>query len=251
MYKRILVTRPEPKGTELTTLLKAAGFEAFNYPLIKMEPLEPSFILEAIAKIHAADAVIFVSPNAVHYAWEALDESLRDKLRAMRLFAVGKSTANALLERQCQSVCYPKSSAGSEALLTLPELTALTGKKVWIMRGAKGRELIFETLTQNGNQVAYITCFTSALPHGSENLIDIWQKKPFDLVILTSSESLKNLIDLLGAERYLLDQSVITVMSPRMQTFAKGEGIQKCLMLPSANNKDILAWLKNLPLSGI
>ena len=51
-----------------------------------------------------------------------------------------------MLEKQGLTVSYPRERMSSEALLALPELKNITGKKALIVRGAGGREIIAEGL---------------------------------------------------------------------------------------------------------
>ncbi len=80
-----LVTRPEPDGSKLKTMIEAAGHEAIVEPL-----MTPELLPEAIDNLDGVSAIVATSRNGLR----ALGHSpfLRDAL-AIPLFVVGRGTA--------------------------------------------------------------------------------------------------------------------------------------------------------------
>ena len=81
-----LVTRPEPDGSKLKTMIESLGHEAIVEPL-----MEPEFLPGAIEDLNGVTALIATSRNGLRAL--ALSPHLRDAL-GIPLFAVGRGTAD-------------------------------------------------------------------------------------------------------------------------------------------------------------
>ena len=93
----------------------------------------------------------------------------------------------------------PSAHADSEALLALPELGDVAGKRVVIFRGDGGRELLGDTLARRGALVEYAECYRRARPRAdSAPLLAAWARGGVHAVTVSSSEGLTNLFDMLG-----------------------------------------------------
>jgi uncharacterized protein HemX len=101
-----------------------------------------------------------------------------------------------------QDVLAPQQGADSEALLALPELQDVAGKRILIVRGEGGRELLADTLRARGAQAEYFECYRRVLPRAdTAPLISAWDRGEVDAVTLSSSQALDHLVALLGAAR--------------------------------------------------
>jgi uncharacterized protein HemX/uroporphyrinogen-III synthase len=188
----ILVTRPAGQAEHLASLVEAAGARAVRFPAIEIEPLAGG----EVPALERFDLVVFVSPTAVQCALE------RVKDRAFRAAAVGGGTKRELEARGVQDVLAPQAGADSESLLELPELAAPAGRRILIVRGEGGRELLAETLRARGAQVEYFECYRRVLPRAdSAPLAAAWDRGEIDAATVYSVQALENLLALLGAAR--------------------------------------------------
>jgi uroporphyrinogen III methyltransferase/synthase len=112
--RRVLVPRVRRRPSEIVRLLKAAGAEAAEVPVLRSEPLPPPEDL--LERLHAPDWLVFTSPEALDALLGQLAELGRDvrALGGARLAAVGRASA-AHLARHGLRVDYAPESAGDFA----------------------------------------------------------------------------------------------------------------------------------------
>lgn len=189
--RAILVTRPVHQADALARAIRAAGGEAVLFPALAIEAAP---VAQSAPGVAAADAVIFVSPNAARFGLAALG----GLPPAARIFAVGPGTARALAGAGVANVVVPDGQ-DSEALLALPELAEVAGRRVVIVRGVGGRPLIADTLAARGAQVGYLECYRRVRPQADATaLLARWRTGGIDAVTVASAETLANLAAMLG-----------------------------------------------------
>ena len=172
--------------------MSSAGGRLFLFPAIEIERLPE----RPLPRLEEFDLAVFVSPTAVECAFE------RIKHAGVPVAAVGAGTRRALQALGAHQVLAPESGADSEALLALPELHEVAGKRILIVRGEGGRELLADTLTARGARTEYLECYRRTLPHAdTAPLIAAWDRGEIDAVTVSSTASFDNLITLLGVPR--------------------------------------------------
>ena len=205
----VLVTRPADQSAALTGTLEAAGYTVESLPALTIVPLDAATIGAAFDRDPTPDFAIFVSTNAVQHGFDAL--SLDPATRAV---AIGRATAEALRDKGATEV-IENPGVRSEDLLTVDALSGdLSGRRVLIVRGDDGREVLRETLTDRGADVTVIDAYRRELPDLPQADVDRAQAGLDDgryaAVIVMSLASHTNLETLLGAERL----AAATVVTP-------------------------------------
>ena len=115
----------------------------------------------------------------------------------MRAAAVGAGTRRELEARGIGAVLAPEAAADSEALLALPQLARMEGKRVVIFRGEGGRALLGTALTARGARVEYAECYRRTRPAADAGaLLSSWRE--VHAVTVSSAEGLENLFAMLG-----------------------------------------------------
>ena len=198
---RVLVTRPRGQSAGLVALIEGRGGTAIPFPVIDILPVhEPRGARLALESLDDFHRVIFVSPNAVEHGLALMDDEKPRQARAV-FMAVGASTAAALERAGVGAVMRPADSAGSEALLALPELQgdALVGSRILIVRGEGGRELLGDTLSKRGARVQYAEVYRRACPAPDDgSLAERGRQGGIDTIVITSVQGLENLFEMLG-----------------------------------------------------
>lgn len=197
--KIILVTRPAEQAAGLSRMIRDAGGVPVVFPAIEIrEPSQADRLAEVLDRLNEFDLAIFVSPTAVARAFEYLDPD-QNWPRGLGVAAVGQGSAWALKVSGINKVIAPSGQSDSEALLALPELQNVAGKRIVIFRGEGGRELMAQTLARRGASVEYAECYRRARPDADITpLLRQQERQPFSAIILTSREGLANLRDMLG-----------------------------------------------------
>ncbi|MGB5062793.1 MAG: uroporphyrinogen-III synthase, partial [Candidatus Competibacter sp.] len=143
----------------------------------------------------------------------------------------------------------PAGDFSSEGLLALPQLRAVTGRRIAIVCGEDGRELLVETLTARGARVDRAEVYRRERPAvGSiETLLARWKYGEIGAVTITSGENLRNLFDMLGVagQDYLCDTPLI-VVSTRIRQIAAEYGCRHLLLARDAGDDAIVAALLDL-----
>jgi uroporphyrinogen-III synthase len=197
--RHVVVTRPAGQATHFAAALTGQGAIPVLFPVLEIRDIEDvAPVLDAAIRLDSFDLAVFVSPNAIEKAL-ALILSRRPWPARLRVAALGKSSERELARHGIHDVISPPLRFDSEALLGLPELTDVEGKRVIIFRGDGGRELLGDTLKARGAAIEYVTCYRRAKPQlDPAPLLKLWEVGKLDAVTLTSSEGLRNFHEMIG-----------------------------------------------------
>ena len=207
----VLVTRPAGQAVELVSAIEAAGGRSVMFPVIEIVPRSPQEIEASLASMKDPDIVIFISRNAVEHglAWSG-DGAIA---------AVGPATAAAVEAAARVVDLRPAVGFDSESLLEEPELKDVRGKKIRIIRGNGGRELLATTLRERGASVDYLEVYSRQAPeYAAAETAAIAQQLEggeIDAIVVMSVESLRNLLALLpqSCHRVLAETPLVTPAS--------------------------------------
>lgn len=153
----IVTTRPAAQAQGLKCALEALGAEVINFPVIAIEAASPERLQTLDLGVYAL--AFFVSPNAVEHAFRIRARAAWPE--TLRVATVGPASAQALTAHGWREVICPTADFDSESVLALPEFSAdqVAGRKVLVVRGEGGRELLADTLRERGAQVDQISVY--------------------------------------------------------------------------------------------
>jgi uroporphyrinogen-III synthase len=244
---RVVVTRPRAQAEALAARIAALGGRPWIFPLLEiLPPADPAPLAAAAARLEHFDFAVFVSPNAVQHALPVLCAG-RAWPVGVQVVAVGPATVQALAAAGVGPCLAPSGRFDSESLLALPELAParVAGKKVLILRGNGGRELLGDTLAARGAQVLRIACYQRRGPDagGRAAFLAGLVEGCFDALLLSSSEALAHLLaGVPEAERPRLLQLPIFVPHARIAQLAGQAGFSRVMCTAPADD-GVLAGL--------
>lgn len=248
----VLVTRPEDQAENLCRLIETLGGKVLRFPVLEIVDLDDiSDLLQIIDKLDECDIAVFISPNAVKKAANLI-QSRRQWPTSVKIAAVGKASAKALDSLGLIADIFPPTRFNSEALLEMPEMQAVNGKKIIIFRGEGGRETLAETLKMRGAIVEYAECYRRVKPKTDvSQLLRHWARGEIDIVVTTSNEGLHNLYDMVGQlGRQWLIKSPLVVLSERAEELARNLGFKnQIIVAPQASDEAIINAITNWRLS--
>ncbi|PHM36344.1 uroporphyrinogen-III synthase [Xenorhabdus innexi] len=254
----ILITRPAPAGEELVNRLKAIGKMAFSAPLISIHPgADLPLLSHKLQRLSAGDFVFLLSKNAVHYACEQLRQDSLSWSDGLSYYGIGKSTSLFFRQKTGKNILWSEQGETSEDLLQLPTLQHVENKKILLLRGNGGREVIASTLRARGGEVDYCECYArQPVKYHSTEFSHHWQQCGIKTIVITSGEMLRLLYNLVieddsadatdassKSKAWLLNCRLI-VVSERLASIARTLGWQAIKVAKSADNDALMQALE-------
>lgn len=240
----ILVTRPAHQATYLAELIRQAGGTPVLFPaleIVDLPDLQPLYAI--IDRLDEFDVAIFISPNAVNKALNLI-RGRRALPPALQIAAIGKGSRVVLERLGVREVIAPTQRFDSEGLLAMPQLQALSGKRVVIFRGDGGREVLGDELVRRGAHIEYAECYRRQKPQAdSGKLLYLWARGELNAVTVTSIDTLRNLFDLVGKlGQQWLKKTPLLVPHARIAETARSMGLEQ-VITTEAGDEGLMAGL--------
>jgi uroporphyrinogen-III synthase len=254
MPDAVVITRPRQQAEPLARAVAALGRTPLILPLLDISPLADDAPLRAaLGRLHDYALVAFVSPNAVDAAFA----HIKDWPAAVALAVVGDGSRAALArhgiagDRYRVYVPVDPARSDSEHLLQALDLAALAGRKVLVVRGETGREVLPDALRAAGVDVETVAAYRRAVPGLTPDLaasLRALLAGPNDWII-TSSEALRGLAGLVaqlddGASVANLQRQHLIVPHARIAETASALGFT-VVTLTGSGDERLLAALQS------
>lgn len=249
--RAVVITRPRAQAGALAQAVAGIGRRPVVLPLLEIAPLaDQSALQAALAALADYALVAFVSPNAVDAAFA----HLAAWPAGVAIGVVGEGSRAALARHGVTSEnavihCPPDpANADSEHLLASLDLAQFNGRRVLIVRGESGRELMADSLRAAGARVDTVAAYRRSLPVLDDQLscqLSALLAEPNDWII-TSSEALRGLaalvqeLDPLDGLKRLQAQHLV-VPHARIEETARLLGCQRITLTGSGDARLIAA----------
>ncbi|MGI9288188.1 MAG: uroporphyrinogen-III synthase [Pseudomonadales bacterium] len=238
---RLLLTRPAGQSADWRRDLQALGATLSHVPVLLIEsiPMDEETVA-AINNLQQYDIGIFVSTNAVRYAYAGIVEQQKPIPNGLQCYAVGDKTTNAALKAGFNVLAT--GAVDSDSLLSLSELQQLQGKRVLVFRGQGGRELITQTVRARGAEVTHAELYRRGYPHEKESELGrVLTKWRPHIVCVTSVAGVHNLIRMAHAADVLeqLQATPLLVPGDRVAAAAQANAFAKVLTARSMRFTDV------------
>lgn len=215
----IVVTRPREQAASLMQRLSALAVRPILFPCLEIKPIQPNGLLEqTIAAWSTFDTILFISPNAA----KLVAPHVSHLSSQPQIAAVGTGTAAALAQYGMSVTIMPEQSFTTEGLLALTAFQHIEGKRIAIMKGEGGRELLVNTLRQRKAEVIEVPVYQRCCPRiDPAPLLQQLQRGAVHIILVTSGEALHNFNKLLGeAGRVYWQSTPLLVSSERLAQLA-------------------------------
>jgi len=245
---RILVTRPAHQAGGLVAAIERHGGEALAFPTIEIRPPADNSVWERVAdRLEGFDWLLFASTNAVDGFARHLAARGLDWPAAPAYAAIGAKTAAVLTERSGRTPLIPPDYR-SESFLEMPEMAgdAVAGKRILLVRGETGRELLPTTLEQRGAAVERLPVYARCRPDADPSpVVRALTGGTLTAAVFTSPETFTNLLAMLDPEaRARLRGVPLLAISPVTADAITGEGFPDPVVAPEATEEGLLRALE-------
>jgi uroporphyrinogen III methyltransferase/synthase len=225
--KRILITRAIEQAEELSTLLESYGAQVISIPTIEITPPENLKPLDkTIEKIDSYDWVIFTSVNGVKFFTERLKKGGTDIeiLRRKKICAIGPRTQGEL-EKMGLRVDFRPKEYRAEGVAEGLKARGIQGKKILLPRAREARMILPKELIEAGALVDEVEAYRTAKPAKSKASLETILKKGIDVVVFTSSSTVRNFMELLP-DKTSMNGVKVAVIGPITAETARKYGLE-------------------------
>ena len=245
----VLVTRPLGQAGALCADLVSRGFTPYEQPLLdllSLPALSPA-CQQAIEDITKYQHLIFISGNAVRFGMEKILERWPQVPKEIKVYAIGESTAAMLREYGIEAVYSTQGTAmTSESLLSIASLQGAQGQNVLIVKGQGGRTVLADVLSERGAVVNKLSCYQRKCPTlAAGELAEKITSWGIELILISSGESLRNMLTLLSPEETIkLCLMPLVVPSDRVAKMAEEAGFSRVHTAQNASNIAMLEMVE-------
>lgn len=221
--RTVLLACSDKKADALAAGLAGMGAKVLHLPVIELRALEDTRPLDsALARLQEYSWIIFTSSHGVRFFMRRLQgiESF-DRAKTMpKICAIGPATAKDVRDFGYEVALIPEQFVAEGVVAAIGKysggLQSLAGQRILIARAEEGRELLPAALTASGSHVDVVACYRNVRADPHPDFVRQIRNAPIDLIVFTSSSTVRNMVDILGPEdgkRMLLD-SVVAVLGP-------------------------------------
>jgi uroporphyrinogen-III synthase len=239
--RRVLVACSAGKMLELAGELETMGASVLSFPVIKAKPVEDRRALDqAITSLRKYDWIIFTSVHGVEFFMQRLNELGFGNQGMPKICAVGPATAAGLRKFGREAALLPKEYVGEGILKALIDyyggINQLAGLDFLLPRAKAAREFLPEALSEAGAKVDVVPCYQTVRSKIDPGTMKKFEEKKPDLLVFTSSSTINNLMDILGADigRRTLMESTVAVIGPITASTAAAYG-KRADIIPREN----------------
>jgi uroporphyrinogen-III synthase len=195
----VVLTQPQPRVAALAAQLRLAGHHPIVCSFAELVPDAAELERLASTRWEDYERVLLTSPSAVEFLLVALERRMP---AGIRLGVVGPGSLQALRDGLTSGgavdVIHPPGPPyDADALLALPQLADLGGRRVMVLRGKRGRNDWIETLAARGAsldvRILYASRPIEPANEARQELIELSQRAAPAVFVVTTSESAQQL----------------------------------------------------------
>jgi uroporphyrinogen-III synthase len=229
---RVLVGRARHQAGALSAELRKQGAEVVEIPFIEIrKPRSFKPLDSALRNLDTYDWLILTSANGVKALWDRLAQLRATTPSAagsgLRVAAIGPATKKAIEQRGLHVDIVPKEYVAESVVRSLRR--KVTDKRVLLVRAKVARDVIPRELRRAGARVDVIEAYQTIVPQSSRKRLQAALKNPNkrpQVVTFTSSSTVKNFVELLGARKPQLDGVLMSSIGPVTSATLREHGLK-------------------------
>lgn len=246
--KTVVITRQRSQSAELERELLHLGADVYFFPTIEtVAPPDFTELDAAISRLDEYDWLIFTSTNAVDFFVERLREKglSSAELDLIRTCAVGDATAHRLSINQIHVDVVPDESNAEGIFAALSEYIGddeLPHTRFLLPRAKQARDFLPDALREKAAKIDVVTAYETVLPKNPETakLKALLVSQSVDAVTFTSSSTVKNFVQILGANLGLISREVrIVCIGAQTAQTARENGLPVHAVAKTASAKSL------------
>ncbi|HEX8236731.1 MAG TPA: uroporphyrinogen-III C-methyltransferase [Abditibacteriaceae bacterium] len=249
--KTILVTRAREQASSLVEQLHNLGARVVQCPTIRIQSLDEYSQLDAaLDELPSFGWIVFTSANGVEHFWQRLRARSLDAraLANAKIAAIGPATAQALQERGILADYVPPSSISEQVADGLLQM-GVTGQRVLIARALEGRDVLQTKLRENGAEVVVAPCYRTVADDSNVAAArDMLQAGEVDWVTFTSSSTVKNFVQAIGADfvASTREQFRVACIGPVTEQTARDYALAPDVVAQDATVESLVASMRSV-----
>ena len=217
---RVLVGRARHQAGSLSGELRKLGAQVLEIPFIEIRnPASFRSLDSALQHLDRYDWLILTSVNGVDAMWKRLTK-LRvpmDEVPRLHIAAIGPATKKAIEQRGWRVDVVPKEYVAESVVRSLKR--RVKGSRILLVRAKVARDVIPRELRKAGARVDVVEAYETVVPEKSRHRLHSALQNPRKsphVVTFTSSSTVRNFVQLLGARRgrKLLDGILTASIGP-------------------------------------
>ena len=225
--KTVVVTRAREQASELVSRLEALGAEVWEFPTIRIEPLDTPVPWDTLPSY---DWLLFTSPNTVRLFFDRLRAEGRDVrgLGPGKIGSVGPTTTAALAERGLRVDFQPGRETSEDMLKEFP--VDPSGLRVFLSRAEEAPEVLPGGLRERGAAVDVLPLYRTIAEAGehADDLRRAFEAGEIDAVTFTSSSTVTHFFAALGQVK--TEGVTVACFGPRTAETARSHGLEVHVM---------------------
>lgn len=247
----VWATRPKTQNVDWLRVLQLRYKQVLDVPLMAIKPIESDTdkrnVIDKVMRLDEYTHCIFVSQNAVNYAFEWIENYWPQLPLGLNYYAVGGKTAKLLSHYvRSGSVFYADGEMTSEELVSLPRLAEIRGDKILIFRGVGGRASLGDMLEAKGAKVEMCELYHRSLPEVAvekiRSKINIIENT-LNIIPVFSVEAFNNFIKLIADTK--TKGMIFIAPSKRVQHIILNAGYHSVVVAENATEDEMLRAIES------
>lgn len=245
--RTILITRTRGQAPEFQKLLEEAGARVLHLPTIEIRPRPDAELDRAIEALESCDWLMFTSANAVEIFMdraEALGKLPAPKGDSPlpKICTIGPATAEKVKSYGYEVDLVPELYQAEGILEDFLAFNGgqVEGLRILLPRASQAREVLPQTLKEQGAEVNLIEIYDTVVPEESRaRLAQLLESQPPDLITFTSSSTVNNFATL-AEEVQDVRQFRCAVIGPITANTAREHGLKIAVQAERSSVPDLV-----------